>query len=49
MSDDAFDDPDIVTQLEDEDPEQLAGDAVEPDPTSDDPDGADVQAHYDGA
>lgn len=44
---DAFDDPDAVVQIEDDDPEQLAGDAIEPDPTSDDPDGAAVQAWYD--
>lgn len=45
---DVFDDPDTTTQLEDDDPEQLAGDVTDFDPTSDDPDGTDVQAHYDG-
>lgn len=39
-----FDDPDVTTQTEDDDPETLAGDPVEFDPDASDDD----EAAYDG-
>ena len=43
MTDAAFDDPDMVTQVEDDDPESLAGDPVDFDPDDDPDDDAETE------